>query len=59
MALCGTCTVHVDGVATRSCITPIDNIGTSEITMIEAIGATAAGDRRIAAGRLRVLALKP
>ena len=43
VALCGACTVHVDGVATRSCITPIDSIGTSQITTIEAIGATAAG----------------
>ena len=43
MALCGACTVHVNGVATRSCITPIDGIGTSEITTIEAIGATPAG----------------
>ena len=42
-ALCGACTVHLDGVATRSCITPIDSIGTSEITTIEAVGATAAG----------------
>ena len=43
MALCGACTVHVDGVATRSCITSIDSIGTSEITTIEAIGKTPAG----------------
>ena len=43
MALCGACTVHIDGVATRSCITPIDSVGTSWITTIEAIGATAAG----------------
>src|SRR3984893_6365041 len=43
MALCGACTVHIDGVATRSCITPIDSIGTSEVTTIEAIGATPAG----------------
>ena len=43
MALCGACTVHVDGVAVRSCITPVDSIGKSEITTIEAIGATPAG----------------
>ena len=43
MALCGACTVHVDGVATRSCVTTVDSIGTSEIVTIEAIGTTAVG----------------
>jgi isoquinoline 1-oxidoreductase subunit alpha len=42
MALCGACTVHVDGVATRSCVTPIDGIGNSEITTIEAISGPVA-----------------
>src|SRR5712672_2962401 len=45
MALCGACTVHVDGVAVRSCSTLIDSIGSSAVTTIEAIGATAAGAR--------------
>jgi isoquinoline 1-oxidoreductase alpha subunit len=45
MALCGACTVLVDGVATRSCITPVDSIGTSQITTIEAIGATPVGGK--------------
>ena len=30
-ALCGACTVHVDGMATRSCVTPIDSVGGSAI----------------------------
>ena len=38
-ALCGACTVHIDGVATRSCITSIDSIDKSAVTTIEAIGA--------------------
>jgi isoquinoline 1-oxidoreductase subunit alpha len=42
-ALCGACTVHIDGVATRSCITSIDSIDKSAVTTIEAIGATASG----------------
>jgi isoquinoline 1-oxidoreductase subunit alpha len=43
MALCGACTVHIDGVVSRSCITSVDSIGKSQITTIEAIGATPAG----------------
>jgi len=43
MALCGACTVHLDRVAIRSCITPVASVGDSAITTIEAIGATAAG----------------
>jgi isoquinoline 1-oxidoreductase subunit alpha len=45
MALCGACTVHVDGTATRSCITTIDSVGTSAITTIEAIGETPDGQK--------------
>jgi len=43
MALCGACTVHVDGAAVRSCITSVDSIGDSAITTIEAIGASPVG----------------
>jgi isoquinoline 1-oxidoreductase alpha subunit len=43
VALCGACTVHIDGSATRSCITPVDSVGNSAITTIEAIGGTPAG----------------
>ena len=39
IAQCGACTVHVDGVATRSCQFPLDAVGTSEISTIEALGA--------------------
>ncbi len=42
-ALCGACTVHVNGAAARSCVTRIDSVGASEVTTIEAIGATPAG----------------
>ena len=62
MALCGACTVHIDGVATRSCITPIESIGNSSITTIEAIGATRTGARDpegVARPRSRSMRLLP
>jgi len=43
MALCGACTVHLDGVATRCCITTVDSVGDAAVTTIEAIGDTPAG----------------
>ena len=43
MALCGACTIHLDGQPARSCITPISAVAGKRITTIEAIGATAAG----------------
>jgi isoquinoline 1-oxidoreductase alpha subunit len=43
MALCGACTVHVDGAAIRSCVTPVSTIAGKRITTIEAVGATRAG----------------
>jgi isoquinoline 1-oxidoreductase alpha subunit len=41
-ALCGACTVQIDGVATRSCVTPISSVE-GKITTIEGIGDTAVG----------------
>ena len=42
MALCGACTVHIDGAPTRSCITPVSAVDGKSITTIEGL-ATAAG----------------
>src|SRR3979411_726229 len=43
MALCGACTVHLDGVATRSCITPVSAAAGKAVITIEAIGGTPLG----------------
>ena len=42
IAACGACTVHLDGVAVRSCQTPLGDVGTSQITTIEGLGNPAA-----------------
>lgn len=38
MAQCGNCTVHIDGVATRSCVTPVSAVAGKAITTIEGLG---------------------
>lgn len=39
IAQCGACTVHVDGVAQRSCVTPVAAVQGRDITTIESLGA--------------------
>ena len=45
MALCGACTVHLDGVAVRSCVLEVGSIGQRKITTIEGISNSPAGSR--------------
>ena len=45
MALCGACTVHVDGRPVRSCVTPISSLIGKEVTTIE--GLSKAGDHPV------------
>jgi isoquinoline 1-oxidoreductase subunit alpha len=37
MALCGACTVHIDGEPVRSCVTPLSSVGNREVTTIEGL----------------------
>ena len=45
VALCGACTVHLDGRAIRSCITPVGSVAGKPITTIEAISETSSGKK--------------
>jgi isoquinoline 1-oxidoreductase alpha subunit len=42
IAQCGACTVHIDGVATRSCVTPVEAAAGTAITTIEGVQGKAA-----------------
>jgi isoquinoline 1-oxidoreductase alpha subunit len=41
IAQCGACTVHVDGVATRSCVTPVSSVKGKTVTTIEGLSPDA------------------
>ena len=45
LAQCGACTVHLDGVAMRSCVLPVSAVGSKKITTIEAMEADPVGKK--------------
>jgi nicotinate dehydrogenase subunit A len=44
LAQCGACTVHVDGAAVRSCVTPLSALAGKRITTLEGLAASAPGN---------------
>ncbi len=42
MAQCGACTVHIDGMARRACVTPLSAVGDSQVTTIEGVSGRVA-----------------
>lgn len=49
IAQCGACSVLIDGVVTRSCVTPIESVASAKITTIEAIETDPVGARVVEA----------
>ena len=45
MSFCGACTVHINGLPARACVTPISAVGNAAITTIEAIDDNEVGHR--------------
>jgi isoquinoline 1-oxidoreductase alpha subunit len=45
MSFCGACTVHLNGMPARSCVTPISSVGNAAITTIEGIDESEVGRR--------------
>jgi aerobic-type carbon monoxide dehydrogenase small subunit (CoxS/CutS family) len=54
MALCGACTVHLDGQPIRSCVTPVSAAAGKKVTTIEGLGAVGAGSAGGAAAATRL-----